>query len=60
MCGFGVSELQFELVVLMGLPNCTVGRETMTTTRESHFFSSHKKKEEEYDMTRNFKRTLFC
>ena len=43
-CGFGVSELQFELVVPMGLPNCTVGHEIMTATRESFFVFVSKKK----------------
>jgi len=43
MCEFGVSELQFELVVLISLSNCIVGRETMTATHESPFFILNKK-----------------
>ena len=38
MCEFGVSELLFELVVLMGLSKCTVGRGTMIATRKFPFF----------------------
>ena len=44
VCGFRVSELQFELVVPMGLPNCTMGRRTMIATYESPFFTLKKKK----------------
>ena len=43
VCGFGVFELQFELVVSIGLPNYTVGRGTMTATCEFPFFLPQKK-----------------
>ena len=42
MCEFGVSELQFEFVVPMDLPNFIVGCGTMTVTHESLFFFSKK------------------
>ena len=35
---FGVFELQFELVVLMGLLKYTVRREIMIVTRKFFFF----------------------
>ena len=43
MCVFGVSELQFELMVPLGLPKCIVGCRTMTTIRKSFFFFFKKK-----------------
>ena len=44
MCGFGVFKFQFELVVPMSLPNCTVGCGTITATHEPPFTSLKKKK----------------
>ena len=44
VCRFGVFEFQSELVVPMSLPNCTMGRGTMTATRESPFLFLQKKK----------------
>ena len=54
MCVFGVSELQFELMVPLGLPKCTVGCRTMTAIRKSFFFFFFQKKKSNLMIKKKF------